>query len=459
MLKLYRNSLKKIEECQFDSSQDVKIYTCGPTVYDYPHIGNWYTFIRYDLIVRLLRGSGFNVIWVMNITDVGHLVSDSDSGEDKMQKGAQREGKTAWELAEFYTDYFKRFIDELNFSEISYLPKATDYIKEQIQLIEALEQKGFTYKIEDGIYFDTSKFSKYADFAKLNLDGQDEGARVEVNTDKINPSDFALWKFSPLDQKRDMEWDSPWGKGFPGWHLECSAMIHALLGEPIDIHAGGIDHIPIHHTNEVAQSEAAYDKTLSRHWMHCNHILVDGQKMSKSLGNFIKLDDIINKNIPLLVFRAHVLSGHYRSQSEFSWAGLESTNSRLQGWVDKLSELKQILQNNFSYDLDVYKNEIVEALNNDLNSPLALSAIDNQINNLNSEDVPEYLNIINSLTGIQLSPFLNELNDDEQNILEKRANAKTNQDWEQSDKIRDELLSRAIKIKDTKDGQIWSRVI
>jgi len=427
MLKLYNPTSQKLDKCEFDLTSDVKIYTCGPTVYDYPHIGNWYTFIRYDLLVRFLRVSDYKVNLVMNITDVGHLVSDSDTGEDKMQKGALREGKSAWDIAEFYTEYFKKYLLELNFGVINHLPKATDYIKEQIELVQALEDKGFTYKIDDGIYFDTSKFAKYSDFAKLNIDGQEDGARVEINSDKQNPSDFALWKFSPKNEKRDMEWESPWGVGFPGWHLECSAMIHALLKEPIDIHGGGIDHIPVHHTNEIAQSEAAYDKTLSKYWLHCNHILVDGKKMSKSLGNFIKLDDITNKNIPLAVFRAHVLSGHYRSQSEFSWDGLHATRSRIQNWIDKLAECAQANTNSNIFNIDDCKKELLDALGNDLNTPLMLSIIDRHISAINSNSINEYLDLVESLTGLQIKPYMDKLDENEQFLVEQRNNAKAGQ--------------------------------
>jgi cysteinyl-tRNA synthetase len=239
----------------------------------------------------------------MNITDVGHLVSDADSGEDKMEKGAKREGKTAWDVAKFYGDYFTKGIERLNFSKVTHLPKATDFINQQINLIKKLEEQEYTYTTSDGVYFDTSRFENYAKFAELNILGQEEGIRVEVNDEKRNASDFALWKFSTTDEKRDMEWDSPWGKGFPGWHLECSAMIHELLGEPIDFHAGGIDHIPVHHTNEIAQSEAAFNKPLAKYWMHCNHIQVNGNKMSKSLENFYTLEDVENKNFSLNIFK------------------------------------------------------------------------------------------------------------------------------------------------------------
>jgi len=455
-MKLYNQITKSIDTCQLGSG--VSAYTCGPTVYDYPHIGNWYTFIRYDLLVRTLRANGHKVNWVMNITDVGHLVSDADSGEDKMEKGAKREGKTAWDVAAYYSEYFIKGLERLNFSEVTQLPKATDYINQQIDLVQKLEDKNYTYKTDDGIYFDTSKFADYAKFAELNLTGQEEGARVEANAEKINPSDFALWKFSPSNEKRDMEWDSPWGKGFPGWHLECSAMIHQLLGEPIDFHAGGIDHIPVHHTNEIAQSEAAFGLTLAKYWMHCNHIQVDGNKMSKSLGNFYTLEDIESKGYSLNVFRLHVLSGHYRSQSEFSWETLDATKNRMQNWVDKLCLLKQS-ESEGSINITDAKKDLLESLGNDLNSPLALSLIDAQVNEIKSKEVQDFALMLNELFGLNLNEQLVEPDHAQAEKLAARLEARDNKDYRKSDELRKELEDSGLNIFDTSEGQKWSRRI
>ena len=458
-MKLYNHQTKNIEECQFDTIKPVTIYTCGPTVYDYPHIGNWYTFIRYDMLVRTLRIHGINVRWVMNITDVGHLVSDADSGEDKIEKGAKREGKTAWDVAKYYSEYFVKGLGQLNFSNITDLPKATDYIKEQIDLVKILEEKGYTYKISDGIYFNTSKFLNYSKFAQLDIAGQEEGARVESNGEKINTSDFALWKFSPINEQRDMEWDSPWGRGFPGWHLDCSAMIHALLGQPIDIHAGGVDHIPVHHTNEVAQSEAAYGVPLSRYWMHCNHIQVNGQKMSKSLGNFYTLEDILEKQYSEIVFRLHVLSGHYRSQSEFNWDTLESTKNRLQNWIDRISHLSQQNVADNSIGVEEAKSQLLAALGQDLNSPLCLSHIDEQTALIKQSDIQEYVSLIDDLLGIKIHTYLDALKEEQRNIFDSRKVARENNDWAKSDILRDDLDSLGIRVKDTPAGQVWSRTV
>ena len=291
-MKLHNTLSREVEEIKPLNSPEVTVYTCGPTVYDYPHIGNWFTFIRYDVLVRALRAGGFKPKWVMNITDVGHLVSDEDEGEDKLEVGAKREGKTAWAIAEKYTEYFKKGLKRLNFLQPNYLERATDHIEEQIDLVKKLEVKGLTYTIDDGVYYDTSKFPKYGELAKLDLENLKAGARVTLNPQKKNPTDFALWKFSLKAGNRDMEWGSPWGKGFPGWHLECSAIAMKYLGETIDIHAGGIDHIPTHHTNEIAQSEGATGKKFVNCWMHGNFVLVDGKKMAKSAGTFITLEDI-----------------------------------------------------------------------------------------------------------------------------------------------------------------------
>ncbi len=288
-MKLYNTLAGRVEEIKPQHPPEATVYTCGPTVYDYAHIGHWFTYVRADTLIRTLKSGGFKPKWVMNITDVGHLVSDADEGEDKLQQKARHEGKTAQEIAEFYTNDFMDGMKQLNMLKPDYIVKATEHIQEQIELIKKLEKKGYTYAIDDGVYYDTAKFPHYADFARLDLDEQQAGARVSHNPQKRNPQDFALWKFSPKDAKRDMEWDSPWGKGFPGWHIECSAMSMKYLGDTLDIHTGGIDHVPVHHTNEIAQSEAATGKRFANCWMHSNHVTIDGEKISKSVGNSITL--------------------------------------------------------------------------------------------------------------------------------------------------------------------------
>jgi len=456
---------RKVEEFQPIDKSNVKIYSCGPTVYVYPHIGNWFAFIHWDLLNRMLIASGFKTTWVMNITDVGHLVSDADEGEDKLEKGAKREGKSAWDVAKFYEEYFLKGIERLNFLKPDFTPKATDYIPEQIDLIKELEKDGFTYTIDDGVYFDTSKLVDYGKLAKLDIHSLKEGARVEINVEKRNPTDFALWKFSPKDHKRDMEWESPWGTGFPGWHLECSAMIKKLLGATIDIHTGGIDHIPVHHTNEIAQSETAFQQPLANYWMHTNFIKVDGQKISKSLNNFFTLEDIEAKGFSLQAFRLLVLESHYRSESQFSWETMQAAQNRLKSYQD-MADLKWQAK-----DLDTETNElfdtksILEAMQEDLNSPLALSIISSKADILSDKLLPKanlkdfniMLEFIDSILGMQLSNR-EDITDDQKTLLTQRQEARDTKDWTKSDGLRDQLTGEGIEVRDTYAGQIWSRL-
>jgi cysteinyl-tRNA synthetase len=462
-MKLYNTLTRQIEEIKPLAPPAVTVYTCGPTVYDYPHIGNWFTFIRYDLLVRTLRLSGYQPKWVMNITDVGHLVSDADDGEDKLEQGAKREGKTAWDVAKFYGDYFVDGLKRLNFSQPDELPKATEHIEEQIALVQELEAKGFTYLIDDGVYYDTSKFPKYADFARLDLDEQQAGARVEVNAQKRNATDFALWKFSPTDHQRDMEWDSPWGKGFPGWHLECSAMGRKYLGDTLDIHSGGIDHVPVHHTNEIAQSEAATGKPLANSWMHTNHILIEDEKISKSLGNGITLEDIEAKGYSLQAFRLHVLESHYRSQSKFSWDSLEAAQNRLNNWREAMALRWQpnVLSGKEEINAATFEEKLTECLSQDLNTVNALQLIDEIANAaLNSSVCAPCLEsicgIVNDTLGIELN--VDDLTDAQKQIISARETARENKDWAESDRLRDQLAGQGIGLRDTDSGPIWFRL-
>lgn len=468
-MKLYNTLTRKLDTVTPVQPDKTTIYTCGPTVYDYPHIGNWFTFIRYDLLVRTLKSSGQNPLWVMNITDVGHLISDADEGEDKLEKGARREGKTAWDVAQFYADYFTEGLQRLNISTPDYLPKATEHIEEQIALVKTLEEKGYTYTIDDGVYYDSSKFEGYAAFARLDLDEQQAGARVSYNDQKRNPTDFALWKFSPQDQQRDMEWDSPWGKGFPGWHVECSAMSMKYLGETIDIHSGGIDHIPVHHTNEIAQSEAASGKRYANYWMHTNHILIDDQKISKSLGNSITLEQIEEHDFSLQDFRLLVLQSHYRSQSKFSWDDLAAARNRLNGY-QAMADLRfqPISDENYNYtgpDYAIFRQKIQEAMQNDLDTPRALALLsiieggarplpnDPQI----IDDFTSFLQYIDGILGTQL--LASEDSDDQQKqLIAERQLARQQKDWARSDELRDRLAEQGIAVRDTPQGPIWSRI-
>ena len=466
-MKLYNTLTKHVDTLEPQHAPEVSVYTCGPTVYDYPHIGNWFTFIRYDLLIRTIKAVGLQPKWVMNITDVGHLVSDADEGEDKLEKGAKREGKTAWDVARFYGDYFVEGLQRLNISNPDYLPKASEHIAEQIALVQELETKGYTYVIGDGVYFDTSKFPSYAHFAGLDIDEQQAGARVEYNPEKRNPTDFALWKLSPKDQQRDMGWDSPWGKGFPGWHIECSAMSMKYLGQTLDIHSGGIDHIPVHHSNEIAQSEAATGKPFAKYWMHTNHISVNGEKISKSLGNGITLEDIEAKGFSLQAFRLHVLESHYRSQSKFSWESLEAAQNRLNRWKS-VAVLR--FQSHFTnqggttFTLSSVREQIIATLADDLNTPQTLVLIDRLFDQIeavgiHSDHVAEFEQLLVSIDAALGITLLEEtdITDAQKQIVFAREQARAAKDWSHSDELRDQLAEQGIALRDTEHGAIWYR--
>ena len=463
-MKLYNTLTKQVEELAPLAVPLVTVYTCGPTVYDYPHIGNWFTFIRYDLLVRTLKASSYQPKWVMNITDVGHLVSDSDDGEDKLEKGAKREGKTAWDVAKFYGDYFISGLDRLNFVKPDYLPKATDHIQEQIDMIKNLEDKGYTYVINDGVYFDTAKFPKYAEFAQLDLDEQQAGVRVEYNPEKRNPTDFALWKLSPSESHRDMEWESPWGVGFPGWHIECSAMSIKYLGATLDIHSGGIDHIPVHHTNEIAQSEAVTGVTFANLWMHTNHIMVNDEKISKSLGNSITLEDIETNGYSLEVLRLHVLESHYRSQSKFSWDSMEAAKNRLQAYTAFADLVWQLPTEAQSTVLRSSITDILTLIQNDLDTPevlARLSAIETNWQTLleteTQTSLKEFLYFMDNLLGLQLSNRI-DITDIQKQLIKDRESARLSQDWAKSDDLRNQFLEQGIGLRDIPNRSIWYRL-
>lgn len=466
-MKLFNSLTRQVDEIAPLNPPVVSVYTCGPTVYDYQHVGNWFTYIRYDLLIRTLKANGFKPKWVLNITDVGHLVSDADEGEDKLEKSARREGKTAWQVAAFYTNDFLAGLAQLNITQPGYLPKATDHIAEQIELVEKLEKLGYTYVIDDGVYYDTSKFPAYADFAQLDLDEMQAGKRVDFNPQKRNIADFALWKFSPKDRRRDMEWDSPWGRGFPGWHLECSAMAMKYLGETIDIHCGGIDHLPVHHTNEIAQSQAATGKPLAKYWMHTNHILFDQQKMAKSLGNVVNLHDITAKGYGPETLRLLVLQSHYRSQSKFSWDELSAAQSRLSD-LRALAALRwQATSKSSSINkqlLSSITGDIKQAMADDLNTPLALATLSrlaeasaNGLAKENEEAFADFLLQIDEMLGLKLSS-VNDISTDQKQLIAQRESARAKNDWSGADEIRAKLRGQGLEVNDTPNGPVWYRL-
>ncbi|MBR2989458.1 cysteine--tRNA ligase [Candidatus Saccharibacteria bacterium] len=443
-MKLYNRQKKQLEDFKPQDKNNVKIYTCGPTVYSYAHIGNFASYIYWDLLVRTLTANGYKVNRVLNLTDVGHLSSDADDGEDKLEKGAKREGKTVWEIADKYIEAFFKDYRALNLTEPTKIARATDYIEQDIALVDTLTEKGYTYETTDGIYFDTKKFKKYPDFAKLDLDKMRAGARVEFSSEKHNVSDFAVWKFIKEGENHAMRWDYLGRPGYPGWHLECSTIIHTLLGEPIDIHTGGIDHIPVHHTNEIAQSEAAFEKTLANFWLHANFLTVNGEKISKSLGNTYTLADLKEQGFSPLDFKLWVLQGHYRGERNFSFNDLEAAKTRRLNWRNRLAFCYQINpESTFSQEY------ALELVSNDLNSSEVLAYIDNSTLNLDD------WHFVDQLLGLNLSETTPQVSTQ---ILEKinlRETARKSKDYATADKCRDDLAAANITVLDTKDGPIW----
>lgn len=461
-VKLYNTLTREVDEVIPVEDNRVKLYTCGLTVYSQPHIGNWVAYIYWDILVRVLKESGHDVTRVQNITDVGHLTSDEDAGEDKMLKGALKEGLTAWQVAEKYiTIADNEAYTQLNLVRPDHMPRATDYIPQQITFVEELERKGYTYVLEDGVYFDTSKLEDYGKLARLDIAGLQFGARV-ADTGKKNPTDFAVWKFSNPDEKRDMEWESPWGTGFPGWHLECSVMAREILGDQIDIHTGGIDHIPVHHTNEIAQTEAVTGKKFSKLWVHANHMKINGKKMSKSLGNIYTLADIVERGYDLRAFKLLVLSKHYRTEGNFTWEILDAFQNNIKNW-QAWADLR--FQNLSSRNLEINYNEakkiILGHLQDDLDTVHAVGYINGMINRIeqlgiDSEAISSAAMFIGDTVGINLMNS-KDISNELKALIADRQKAREAKDWAESDKLRDELLKQGITVKDTPNGSIWQR--
>ncbi len=456
---IYNTLVKKVEKFIPIKAGEVRMYSCGPTVYDYAHIGHARTYVNTDVLRRVLEYLGFKVYQVMNITDVGHLVSDADTGEDKVEKKAKKEGKTAWEIADFYTRHFLWMLDELKIKRPWRMPKATDHIKEMIQIIKQLEEKGYTYTIKgDGIYFDTAKLADYGKLATVDLEGLKAGARVEMVPGKKNPTDFALWKFSPQDKKRQMEWESPWGVGFPGWHIECSAMSAKYLGETFDIHTGGVDHINVHHTNEIAQSEATTGKPLANYWVHFEHLLVEGEKMSKSKGNFYRLDDVEGKGYDPMVLRYLFLTSHYRKPMNFTWQGLEAAARAYGRLVEWLRErVKQPDKVKLSKRGKRYQQRFMEFVSYDLQMPEVVGLMWELIRDQNLTDEEKVALILDwdKVLGLDLKTKTKQwqtIPTEIKGLAEKRWKLKQAGDFKTADKIRDEIHKLGYEVRDKKGG-------
>lgn len=430
---------------------EVGLYTCGPTVYDYAHIGNLRTYIFEDILKRVLEYNGYRVRHVMNITDVGHLTSDADTGEDKMEKGSRRTGKTAWDIAAEYTRAFQSDLKHLNIEDPTIWCRATDHIEEQIEAIETIAANGYTYRTSDGIYFDTSKLPDYGYIGRLDFEGQKAGARVDVG-EKRNPTDFALWKFSTPDVRRQMEWDSPWGVGFPGWHIECTAMAAKYLGEYFDIHCGGEDHITVHHPNEIAQSEACFNTRLANFWMHGYFLQLDDSKMSKSSGEFLRIQTLIDKGYDPLAYRFFCLGAHYRAKLTFSWDSLDAA-------VTALQRLRQASyewgEPGDTVDPD-YQARFLEHINNDLNMPRVLALVWEMV----KSDLPPQVKKATLLDfdrvmGLELAewqPTLEVIPDEILAMVEQRQMARAEKRWKDADALRDAVTNAGYEIEDTAQG-------
>ena len=454
MLNIYNTLTKKKELFEPLEKKHVGLYTCGPTVYNYAHIGNLRTYVFEDILKRVLKHDHYDVNHVMNITDVGHLTDDADTGEDKMETGAIREGKTAWEIAEFYTCAFKQDMEALNLSEPNTWCKATDHINEQIDLVQKLIDKSFTYETSDGIYFDTTKIDDYGKLANLQNQELKAGERVDMG-EKKNAHDFALWKFSKDSETRQMEWQAFGKMGFPGWHLECSAMSMKYLGEQFDIHCGGIDHVPIHHTNEIAQSEAITNKKpWVKYWLHGEFLVLGkDEKMAKSSENFITIQTLKDKNISPLAYRYFLLQTHYRKQLSFSWEALEAAQTGL----NNLKKLVKNIPENTAID-PLIREQFDKAINDDLNMPEALAIVWTGLKNktINLEMIIDFDKVL----GLDLhDPEEKELEIPEaiQKLLDERAIARKRKDFSKSDELRDEIAKLGFVVEDTSEGQQVSR--
>lgn len=453
MLKLYNTLTRQIENFIPLAPPKVGLYTCGPTVYNFQHIGNLRTYVFEDILHRTLLASGYDVTHVMNITDVGHLTDDADAGEDKMEKGSRREGKSAWEIAEFYTKVFQQDLQALNILPPDVWCKATDHIPEQIAQVQTLTDKGYTYVTSDGIYFDTTKLSDYGKLARLDKQQLQAGTRVAM-AEKRNPHDFALWKFTAPDEKRQMEWEAFGRKGFPGWHIECSAMSVKYLGEQFDIHCGGIDHIPVHHTNELAQAEATTGITpWVRFWLHGEHLLIGEDKMAKSGDNFIILDTVRKKGISPLAYRYYLLQTHYRKQLNFSREALTAAETGLHNLRREIQKLPEGAEN-----LEFIE-KFFATIGEDLNTPQALALLweavkEKTITRATVEKCETILGL--DLLATEISAPV-EIPEEVKNFLNERAEARAAKNWVESDRLRDAIAALGFIVEDTASGQIIAK--
>lgn len=470
-LSFYNSLSRKEEEFKPINPPNVGMYTCGPTVYDRKHIGNFRTYTLSDLIVRTLKYNGFNVTHIMNFTDVGHLTGDNegdaDTGVDRLVKAAQRDRKTAWEVAETYGQQFIEDFEKMNLLKPEQFVKATDHIQEQIELVKKLEENGLTYKTSDGIYFDTVAYEQHTGnkYGELStLDKIREGARIEANPEKRNPRDFALWKFSPEGEKRDMEWESPWGVGFPGWHIECSAMSMKYLGETFDLHVGGEDLRSTHHPNEIAQSEGATKKLFVKYWVHGAFILIDGERMSTSKGNNYNVGHIVEKGFDPLALRYLYLSTHYKKVMNFTWEALENAQNSLNSLRDLLSSMlekrdheRTELSDEKLEKIDVYSERFINALNDDLNTPQALAVMWEMLkSNIPTTDKVDLLYNFDEILGLNLREVTPQssvnIPAEVVDLVKSREALRSEGKFNEADKIRQDIAEKGYEITDTNGG-------
>jgi len=456
-LRLFDTWSRSVRDFQPIVPGKVGIYTCGPTVYDYAHLGNLRTYLFEDGLIRVLRMHGFDVNHVMNITDVGHLVSDGNDGEDKMEVGSRRTGQSAWTIAALYTDAFRADMRALNIREPSTWCKATDHINEQIAFIQRIEERGYTYVTSDGIYFDTSKQPEYGFYLGLNgIEAQQPGVRVDMG-EKQSAGDYVLWKFPKPGENRQMEWDSPWGRGFPGWHIECSAMAHKYLGEYFDIHCGGEDHIGVHHRNEISQTEAAYNSRLSNYWMHGYFLVVDDAKMSKSAGKTLRVQLLVDQGYDPLAYRYLCMTAHYRTQLNFSWEALEAAQIALERLRRTFHALPPVAADNVaSAEFERLQQSFLERLANDLNFPQALVVLREAVRSttLSGSELRALLTYFDQALGLGLTEWQPKANAIPAHITElaqARWNAKAARDWTEADRLRDQLETAGWTMQEHRD--------
>ena len=460
-LKLYNTLTKQKEEFKPLQGNEVRIYTCGPTVYSFAHIGNFRAYVFMDTLRRVLKENGYTLKHVMNITDVGHLESDADEGEDKMEKAARKENKNPYEIAAYYTEIFFRDMGRLHIERPEIIAKATDHISDMLEFVKTLVKNGYAYETSKAIYFDISKLDKYPVLSNRNLDAQIAGARVDVDPEKRNPYDFAVWIKAP--ENHIMKWESPWGLSYPGWHLECSAMGRKYLGDEFDIHTGGVDHIPTHHENEIAQSKGCTGHIPAKRWMHVEFLQVDGGKMSKSLGNTYTLDQLQEKGIEPLAYKMFCYTAHYRTKLNFTFEGALSTQKALnrlrEGYLTHLQNDEKVEET----EIEEYKQRFLDAVNDDLNMPLAMGVVWEVVrNNKKSKQFADLLLEFDKILGLDLENSKKYLEEQEKvelpeeikELVEQRKIARENKNWAESDRIRDLLKEKGYTVKDTKEGQI-----